>query len=76
MSAHREAVRTARSIVVKIGTTALTNPAGLFDALIKEWQAAKYGAQASAAQQRDVRVGQMFPQRAQCRRGHDRVANP
>ena len=31
MSAHREAVRTARSIVVKIGTTALTNPAGLFD---------------------------------------------
>ena len=32
MSAHREAVRTARSIVVKIGTTALTNPAGLFDA--------------------------------------------
>lgn len=32
MSAHREAVRSARSIVVKIGTTALTNPAGLFDA--------------------------------------------
>jgi glutamate 5-kinase len=32
VSAHREAVRTARSIVVKIGTTALTNPAGLFDA--------------------------------------------
>ena len=32
MSAHREAVRAARSIVVKIGTTALTNPAGLFDA--------------------------------------------
>ena len=31
MSAHREAVRGARSIVVKIGTTALTNPAGLFD---------------------------------------------
>ena len=31
MSAHREAVRAARSIVVKIGTTALTNPAGLFD---------------------------------------------
>lgn len=32
MSAHREAVRSARSIVVKIGTTALTNPSGLFDA--------------------------------------------
>ena len=32
MSVHREAVRTARSIVVKIGTTALTNPSGLFDA--------------------------------------------
>ncbi len=32
MSAHREAVRAARSVVVKIGTTALTNPAGLFDA--------------------------------------------
>ena len=32
MSAHRAAVRTARSVVVKIGTTALTNPAGLFDA--------------------------------------------
>jgi glutamate 5-kinase len=30
-SSHREAVRTARSIVVKIGTTALTNPSGLFD---------------------------------------------
>lgn len=32
MSKHREAVRTARSIVVKIGTTALTTPAGVFDA--------------------------------------------
>ncbi|MGB0437703.1 MAG: glutamate 5-kinase [Mycobacterium sp.] len=32
MSAHREAVRTARSIVVKIGTTALTTPSGVFDA--------------------------------------------
>ncbi len=32
MSVHREAIRTARSVVVKIGTTALTNPAGLFDA--------------------------------------------
>jgi len=32
VSAHREAVRSARSIVVKIGTTALTNPSGLFDA--------------------------------------------
>ena len=29
---HRDAVRAARSIVVKIGTTALTNPSGLFDA--------------------------------------------
>jgi glutamate 5-kinase len=28
---HREAVRTARSIVVKIGTTALTDSSGLFD---------------------------------------------
>ena len=31
MSSYRDAVRTARSIVVKIGTTALTNSAGLFD---------------------------------------------
>lgn len=31
-SPHREAVRAARSIVVKIGTTALTTPAGVFDA--------------------------------------------
>jgi glutamate 5-kinase len=31
-SAHREAVRTARSVVVKIGTTALTTPSGVFDA--------------------------------------------
>ena len=31
-SAHREAIRTARSIVVKIGTTALTTPTGVFDA--------------------------------------------
>ncbi|TFV58475.1 glutamate 5-kinase [Mycobacterium sp. PS03-16] len=31
-SRHREAVRTARSVVVKIGTTALTTPAGVFDA--------------------------------------------
>ncbi|HOB49830.1 MAG TPA: glutamate 5-kinase [Mycobacterium sp.] len=31
MSAHREAIRSARSIVVKIGTTALTDPSGLFD---------------------------------------------
>lgn len=31
-SVHRDAVRTARSVVVKIGTTALTNPSGLFDA--------------------------------------------
>jgi glutamate 5-kinase len=32
MSEHREAIKSARSIVVKIGTTALTNPSGLFDA--------------------------------------------
>ncbi|AWT55466.1 glutamate 5-kinase [Mycolicibacterium smegmatis] len=32
MSEHREAVRTARSVVVKIGTTALTTPSGVFDA--------------------------------------------
>ena len=31
MSAHREAIRAARSIVVKIGTTALTDPSGMFD---------------------------------------------
>ena len=31
-SVHRDAVRTARSIVVKIGTTALTTPSGMFDA--------------------------------------------
>jgi glutamate 5-kinase len=31
-STHREAVRTARSVVVKIGTTALTTPSGVFDA--------------------------------------------
>ncbi|KUI14415.1 glutamate 5-kinase [Mycobacterium lehmannii] len=31
-SAHRAAVRTARSVVVKIGTTALTTPTGVFDA--------------------------------------------
>jgi glutamate 5-kinase len=31
-SAHRDAVRTARSVVVKVGTTALTTPSGLFDA--------------------------------------------
>src|ERR1700687_1581193 len=30
-SPHREAVRTARSVVVKIGTTALTTPSGMFD---------------------------------------------
>ncbi len=32
MSQHREAVRTARSVVVKVGTTALTTPSGVFDA--------------------------------------------
>ncbi|MGV9802212.1 glutamate 5-kinase [Mycobacterium sp. NPDC003449] len=31
MSQHREAVRTARRVVVKIGTTALTTPSGVFD---------------------------------------------
>ncbi|MBJ7338916.1 glutamate 5-kinase [Mycolicibacterium sp.] len=31
-SPHREAIRTARSVVVKIGTTALTTPKGVFDA--------------------------------------------
>jgi glutamate 5-kinase len=31
-SPHREAVRTARSIVVKVGSTALTTPSGVFDA--------------------------------------------
>jgi glutamate 5-kinase len=31
-SVHRDAVRTARSVVVKIGTTALTTPSGVFDA--------------------------------------------
>ena len=32
MSVHREAIRHARSVVVKIGTTALTDSSGLFDA--------------------------------------------
>jgi glutamate 5-kinase len=31
VSAYREAIRTARSVVVKIGTTALTTPTGVFD---------------------------------------------
>lgn len=31
MSEHREAIRTARSLVVKIGTNALTTPSGMFD---------------------------------------------
>ena len=31
-SPHRDAIRTARSVVVKIGTTALTTPKGMFDA--------------------------------------------
>jgi len=31
-SPYREAVRTARSLVVKVGTTALTTPSGVFDA--------------------------------------------
>ena len=32
MSAHRDAIRNARSLVVKVGTNALTTPAGVFDA--------------------------------------------
>ena len=32
MSEHREAIRTARSLVVKVGTNALTTPTGVFDA--------------------------------------------
>jgi glutamate 5-kinase len=32
VSVHRDAIRNARSIVVKIGTTALTTPTGVFDA--------------------------------------------
>ena len=32
MSQHRDAIRTARSVVVKVGTTALTTPSGVFDA--------------------------------------------
>jgi glutamate 5-kinase len=32
VSVHRDAIRTARSVVVKIGTTALTTPSGVFDA--------------------------------------------
>ncbi|HET7666942.1 MAG TPA: glutamate 5-kinase [Mycobacterium sp.] len=32
MSQHREAIRTARSVVIKVGTTALTTPSGVFDA--------------------------------------------
>jgi glutamate 5-kinase len=31
VSAHRDAIRAARSIVVKVGTTALTDASGLFD---------------------------------------------
>jgi glutamate 5-kinase len=31
VSAHREAVRHARSVVIKVGTTALTAPTGMFD---------------------------------------------
>src|SRR6201988_4991774 len=32
VSTHREVVRTARSLVVKVGTNALTTPSGVFDA--------------------------------------------
>jgi glutamate 5-kinase len=32
VSQHREAIRTARSLVVKVGTNALTTPSGVFDA--------------------------------------------
>ena len=31
-SPNREAVRAARSVVIKVGTTALTTPSGVFDA--------------------------------------------
>jgi glutamate 5-kinase len=31
-SVHRDAIRSARSVVVKVGTTALTTPSGVFDA--------------------------------------------
>jgi glutamate 5-kinase len=31
VSEHREAIRTARSLVVKVGTNALTTPSGVFD---------------------------------------------
>ncbi|RFD24959.1 glutamate 5-kinase [Mycobacterium uberis] len=31
MSIHRDAIRTARSLVVKVGTNALTTPSGVFD---------------------------------------------
>ena len=31
-SVARESIRTARSVVVKVGTTALTTPTGMFDA--------------------------------------------
>ena len=31
MSTHRETIRTARSLVVKVGTKALTTPSGVFD---------------------------------------------
>jgi glutamate 5-kinase len=32
LTPHREAIRTARSLVVKVGTNALTTPSGVFDA--------------------------------------------
>jgi glutamate 5-kinase len=32
VSTHRETIRTARSLVVKVGTNALTTPSGVFDA--------------------------------------------
>jgi glutamate 5-kinase len=32
VTAHRDAIRTARSLVVKVGTNALTTPSGMFDA--------------------------------------------
>jgi glutamate 5-kinase len=32
VSQHRDAIRTARSVVIKVGTTALTTPSGVFDA--------------------------------------------
>jgi hypothetical protein len=48
----------------------------MFNTFVKDWQARKNGAQASATKQRDVRVGQILAQRTQRWSGHDRVTNP